>query len=333
MGVNIQREAGCGVAHHVLNRFNVRSAGDSNRCCGVSEVVRPGIWPADAGSNLLEVFVERRKGVVLSQFVCKDQIIGITPKSVCLLHILSLLLTLRTEIFKGNRRWLYGPGFVVLSGRRYVICAAIGLVLLKLLADGDFAMPEIDLLPRQAQTFPLPQSCEQAESVGITHANFGYEIDEYVIMRHIGTIWSLIQYYQLTGDLTVQEEIDSLISYMLEQVVNQNNKAYVLDEDDEFALGSNGLAVVVLTEYMRAFDSDKYLDVCIKLGNGILSFMNQETGEYLFIFDRDFRNRTQERLAYYEGEATFGLCLLYKLTALSQPGSIFLDYIVQERAA
>lgn len=170
-----------------------------------------------------------------------------------------------------------------------------------------------DLITR-AGNYLRKQVKQDGRFVYGVYANFGYEIDEYVIMRHIGTIWSLIQYYQLTGDLTVQEEIDSLISYMLEQVVNQDDKAYILDEDNELALGSNGLAVVVLTEYMRAFDSDKYFDICIKLGNGILSFMNPETGEYSFIFDRDFRDVTQERLAYYEGEATFGLCLLHELT-------------------
>ena len=57
MGIDIEREAGGGVAQQVLNAFHVRTAGNGYSRRGVTEVVGPCVRPADAGGNLLEILV------------------------------------------------------------------------------------------------------------------------------------------------------------------------------------------------------------------------------------------------------------------------------------
>lgn len=65
---------------------------------------------------------------------------------------------------------------------------------------------------------------------------------------------------------------------------------------------------------MDAFGTDKYLDVCRKMGNGILSLMDQENGTYYHVLNGDFSEKEEFRTVYYDGEATFALCRLYSVT-------------------
>ena len=104
---------------------------------------------------------------MLAQFVRKHQVIGVIPHGTCSPPILCLLLLLCTEIFECDGGGLYRPGFTVLGSIGYVIGAAVGLVLLELLADGNFALLEIHLFPGQPSAFALPQSCEQAEGISV----------------------------------------------------------------------------------------------------------------------------------------------------------------------
>lgn len=57
MGVNVQGEAGSGVAQQVLDALNVRAAGDGYGCRRVSEVMGAGVRAADAGSDGLKPLV------------------------------------------------------------------------------------------------------------------------------------------------------------------------------------------------------------------------------------------------------------------------------------
>ena len=148
------------------------------------------------------------------------------------------------------------------------------------------------------------------------YPRFDNEIDNYNILRHAGTVWSLICRYRMTGDAELAETIDLAIEYMLSQLVYPDeNTAYLYEaKADEIKLGGCGIAVVALTEYMDAFGTDKYLDVCRKMGNGILSLMDQENGTYYHVLNGDFSEKEEFRTVYYDGEATFALCRLYSVT-------------------
>ncbi len=58
----------------------------------------------------------------------------------------------------------------------------------------------------------------------------------------------------------------------------------------------------------------RYTEIACALGNGILSLLNPETGEFSHVLNMDFSLKEHYRTVYYDGEATYALCRLYRLT-------------------
>ena len=148
------------------------------------------------------------------------------------------------------------------------------------------------------------------------YPRFDNEIENYNILRHASTIWSLICLWRVTGDDSLQAVADSAIDYMRNYTRYEDaDTAYLYEEKaDEIKLGGNGVAVIAMTEYMDAFGSDKYRDDCRALGNGILRMFDPENGEFYHVLNGDFSRKEAYRTVYYDGEATFALCRLYALT-------------------
>ena len=148
------------------------------------------------------------------------------------------------------------------------------------------------------------------------YPRFDNEIENYNILRHASTIWSLICLWRVTGDDSLQAVADSAIDYMRNYIRYEDaDTAYLYEEKaDEIKLGGNGVAVIAMTEYMDAFGSDKYRDDCRALGNGILRMFDEESGEFYHVLNGDFSRKEEYRTVYYDGEATFALCRLYALT-------------------
>ena len=148
------------------------------------------------------------------------------------------------------------------------------------------------------------------------YPRFDNEIENYNILRHASTIWSLICLWRVTGDDSLQAVADSAINYMRNYIRYEDaDTAYLYEEKaDEIKLGGNGVAVIAMTEYMDAFGSDKYRDDCRALGNGILRMFDPENGEFYHVLNGDFSRKEEYRTVYYDGEATFALCRLYALT-------------------
>ena len=180
------------------------------------------------------------------------------------------------------------------------------------LLDGDFARELI----LNASGFLEEQVREDGSFVYGIYPRFDNDIDNYNIVRHASTIWSLICRYRLAPDEALAEKIERTIGYMLESVrYDSEGRAYLYEEkDDEIKLGGCGVAVVALTEYMDAFGSDRYRDVCAALGQGILTMLDQTDGTYYHVLNGDFSRKEEFRTVYYDGEATFALCRLYGLT-------------------
>lgn len=179
-------------------------------------------------------------------------------------------------------------------------------------ADGDYVLGLI----MNASGFLEAQIKGDGSFVYGVYPRFDNNIDNYNIVRHAGTIWSLICRYRLAPDEALAEKIDRTISFMLDNVLyDAEGRAYLYEEkSDEIKLGGCGLAVVSLTEYMDVFGNEKYADVCRALGEGILTMLDQSTGEYYHVLNRDLTRKEEFRTIYYDGEATFALCRLYSLT-------------------
>jgi len=150
------------------------------------------------------------------------------------------------------------------------------------------------------------------------HPLTGVEIDSYNILRHAGSIWSLINLYRVTKDEAIVTKIDSAISYLLsEHLIHKTPEtAYILEKKvNELKIGGNGLAVIMLTEYMTVFGTDRYLEVIRHLANGILELQDSDTGTFYHVLNYpDFSRKEEFRTIYYDGEAAFALVRTYTFT-------------------
>lgn len=191
--------------------------------------------------------------------------------------------------------------------------------------DADYGRRKVDtvdkeyaaMLVENASSFLIDQVNDDGSFVYGIYPRFDRDINNYNIVRHASTLWSLVCQYRMTGNKELVNVIDKAVDYMVENAVisSDDSTSYLYEKkSDEIKLGGCGVAVVALTEYMDAFGSDKYKDVAIKLGNGILTMLDEETGEYYHVLNGDCSRKEQFRTVYYDGEATFALCRLYSLT-------------------
>ena len=174
----------------------------------------------------------------------------------------------------------------------------------------------VEEMIRNAADYLMDQVREDGSFVYGRYPRFDNEIDDYNILRHAGTVWALLCRYRMEPSQELADAIDRTAGYLLESVVAKDaDTSYLYEEKSgEIKLGGCGLAVIALTEYMDVFQSDAYLEVCRQLGNGILSMLDQDTGEYVHVLNRDFSLKETFRTVYYDGEATFALSRLYALT-------------------
>ena len=190
----------------------------------------------------------------------------------------------------------------------------------------DYGRRKVDTVDKQyaaelvknASGFLIDQVKDDGSFVYGYYPRFDKNIDNYNIVRHASTLWSLVCQYRMTGNEELVPVIDKAVDYMVENAIVERNDeiSYLYEEkSDEIKLGGCGVAVVALTEYMDAFGSDKYKDLAVKLGNGILTMLDQDSGEYYHVLDGEFIKKEQFRTVYYDGEATFALCRLYSLTS------------------
>lgn len=178
--------------------------------------------------------------------------------------------------------------------------------------DGDCAAG----LVRDAGAFLAGQVKEDGSFVYELRPQTGEESGSYNLLRHAGSVWSMICAWRLENSQPLEEAIRRSVDYLLERVVyDPAGRAFLYEEQSgEIKLGGCGLAVIALTEYMDAFGDESCREVCGKLGEGILSLLDQETGVYYHVLNRDFSRKEESRTVFYDGEATFALCRLYGLT-------------------
>jgi len=144
------------------------------------------------------------------------------------------------------------------------------------------------------------------------------EIDNYNILRHAGSVWSLIKLYSVKKNAGLADRIVAAIEYLKNGFITyrDDTTAFVIErKSDELKLGGNALAVIMLVEYMEVFETDKYSRLVKALANGILEMQNRRTGVFFHILGYpDFEPLDAFRTIYYDGEATFALVRAYAYT-------------------
>ena len=178
--------------------------------------------------------------------------------------------------------------------------------------DGEYAKNIVDT----ASSYLADQVKKDGTFIYNYHPQVDKEMDDYNMLRHSGTIWSLICRYRLFPEESLKSKIDSTIDYLLSQIVyDEEGAAYLYEsKSKEIKLGGNGITIVTLTEYMDVFQNEDYREVCEALGEGILKQQDPETGSYWHILGGNFIKAEEFRTIYYDGECTFALARLYSLT-------------------
>jgi len=142
-------------------------------------------------------------------------------------------------------------------------------------------------------------------------------LKSYNIVRHVSSLWSLVNLYRMSNDDSLIPKLDSALDFMLAHIeYKDEDTAYLIERKaGEIKLGANGVAIIMYTEYMDVFRSEKYVDIVRKLANGILELQNHETGEYWHVLEfPGFTRKEEFRTVYYDGEATFALARAYTYT-------------------
>ncbi len=144
----------------------------------------------------------------------------------------------------------------------------------------------------------------------------------YSIIRHFGTIYSMLEAYEsfeTMGNATLGKALTRAIEYgihnncKMRTLPNGKEAAYV-HEYGEICIGGNGLALLALTKYTTVMRSKKYLSLMRALAQGILS-MQQENGAFIHSLDADdFSIKERFIISFYDGEAALGLLRLYAIT-------------------
>lgn len=184
------------------------------------------------------------------------------------------------------------------------------------------------------------------------YPRFDRVIPGYNCMRHASTIWSLLCQYRMTKKVSVLSLAARSIEYLLSHalVYRDPDTAYLSEPlKDEIKLGGGGVLILAITEYLDLCSGEprseilcsgeppaeapsveivhakdafpeqetlrrRYTEIACALGNGILSLLNPETGEFSHVLNMDFSLKERYRTVYYDGEAAYALCRLYRLT-------------------
>lgn len=142
----------------------------------------------------------------------------------------------------------------------------------------------------------------------------GHEFTSYNILRHSGTIWSMIKYYQINPNELLKQKIDRALEYLISNIIIKDNIAYVVENSSlEIKLGGNSLALIALSEYLNTFNDNKYFEIAKKLASSIISMQNDD-GSFIHVLNLDGSTKENFRTVYYDGEATLALLKFYQIS-------------------
>lgn len=143
------------------------------------------------------------------------------------------------------------------------------------------------------------------------NASHDWESSSYNMLRHAGTIYSMLQLYDTVNDDQLLSASERAIEYLLSFSVEYDNASCIV-YDDAIKLGGNALAVIALAEHAKVTDDSKYLLIMQDLTKYIKQ-SQKDSGE--FICKRYYSTGVTSDFVsqYYPGEALLALCRLYSL--------------------
>lgn len=147
-------------------------------------------------------------------------------------------------------------------------------------------------------------------------ARTGEMYTTYNLLRHAGSIWSIINTKKYIKDADLEQRVDKILNYILDRyTIKKRNKVFISksERNDAYSIGSSGLMLLALTDYQVQFKNDKYLEIAKGIADGILS-MQQPNGQYYQIYDPNLELKNPFECEFYIGETTLALMKMYKIT-------------------
>ena len=145
-------------------------------------------------------------------------------------------------------------------------------------------------------------------------------LNQYNSLRHMGTLYSMLEAWEVTAHESVKQAIDSALQYALTELVKDytldsgQTLAYVVD-GEEIRLGGSGICLLALVKYTQLTQDTQHLPLMERLAAGIEHMQNPQTGQFYHILNRsDLSLKEAFRVIYYDGEVAFALLRLYGLT-------------------
>lgn len=150
---------------------------------------------------------------------------------------------------------------------------------------------------------------------------FHKELESYNILRHAGTVYSMIEAYEVTRSEVLLQSIELALDFLLKKGIvylsdeEGKKRAFVLEEkNNELKLGANSASILALAKYTTVLNDNKYVSLMQDLAEGIEFFQNKEDHSFVHVLNYpNLSLKDKYRIVYYDGEATFALMRLYAI--------------------
>ncbi|MBI1369111.1 MAG: hypothetical protein GC162_10710 [Planctomycetes bacterium] len=142
--------------------------------------------------------------------------------------------------------------------------------------------------------------------------------EEYNLIRHAGAVYAMVELYQVTHDKALIAAAKRAIDYLITQTLHEKTPDGLdlafLVEDHRIALGTNGLTLLSLAQYMIATGDRTLMPVAQSLANWIK--LTQAPDGRFTIYEQRWPDRLvfESPSLYAAGEAMLGLLRLHQLT-------------------
>ncbi len=139
---------------------------------------------------------------------------------------------------------------------------------------------------------------------------------EYNMLRHAGTVYALLELYDVTKNKKYLNTAESALKYLkgsIKKCPEPNSNLDCVYEGDKMKLGGNALSILAFTEYQKVTNSDKYLSDAVSLTEWMLKTQTEQ-GE--FKIHSQFKDGAISDMVseYYPGEAIYALMSIYEMT-------------------
>lgn len=138
--------------------------------------------------------------------------------------------------------------------------------------------------------------------------------DNYNLLRHAGSVISLIRNYDVIddSDKNKEEKINKTLDLLENYTLYQGEFGLLQSEEDELNLGGTALSCCCYNEYYKHIKNDTmYKLKALKLADGIVACSNDK-GELVQTYFPSFAVKDSFVSEYYDGEAMLALYMTYE---------------------